>query len=234
MPKWLIAVVVIVSTVLVLFTLAVLTRPEPRVITPVGTERESAGVETDGATGGRRLTPRPGLEGLKIPDFSLVNQAGEPVDQSVLDGRVSVVAFIFTNCQLACPPMTGAMLRMYHALGGAPVRFVSISVDPVHDTPERLTEYAARLSVDTGRWMFLTGGEGETARIVAESLKFAIAPDPDDANLIPLPDGSTMRNISHPIKLFLVGPERQILDFCTPTIAEDLDRFVEVARETAG
>jgi cytochrome oxidase Cu insertion factor (SCO1/SenC/PrrC family) len=227
-------VVVTISTLLVLLALAVLMRPDRPVIVPVITQDESAMLETDGDTGERVLKPRPGLEGYAIPAFSLVNQDGEPVDQSVLDGNVSIVAFIFTNCQLACPPMTGAMLRMYHDLEGTPVRFVSISVDPVHDTPERLTEYAGRLSIDTDRWMFLTGEEGQTEAIVAESLKFDIAPDPDDANLITLPDGSTMRNISHPVKLFLVGPERQILDFCSPTLADDLKRMTEVARSIAG
>lgn len=234
MPKWVIALLVVVTTVLVLLGISILLRPRPAVITPVRQERESAAVATDETTGERKLEPRPGLEGLAMPEFSLVNQEGEPVDASVLEGHVSVVAFIFTNCRLACPGMTGAMLRMYHDLEGTPVRFVSISVDPEHDTPERLKEYAAGLSIDTDRWMFLTGEEGETARIVAASINFDIAADPDDANLIALPDGSTMRNISHPIKLFLVGPERQILDFCTPTINEDLQRLTAVAREAAG
>lgn len=232
MPKWALAVIVTISTAMILLSLSMLMRPRPGVIVPGDNPPESATVEI--GTGERVLTPRPGLEGLKIPEFTLIDQDGDAVDESVLEGRVSIVAFIFTNCRLACPPMTANMLRLYHDLEDEPVRFVSISVDPVHDTPERLTEHASNLRVDTGRWMFLTGDEGEASRVVAEALDFDISADPDDANLITLADGSTMRNIQHPTKLFLVGPDRQILDFCSPTIPEDLARFKKVAAEVAG
>jgi protein SCO1/2 len=54
--------------------------------------------------------------------------------------------------------MTERMLDLEEALGDvARLRFVSISVDPVYDTPERLAEYAASYGADPERWFFLTG-----------------------------------------------------------------------------
>ncbi|RMD60715.1 MAG: SCO family protein, partial [Planctomycetota bacterium] len=56
------------------------------------------------------LDPDPGLEGLRIPDFQLVDQDGNEVDAAaLLDGKVTIVDFIFTNCPFICPPMTRNM-----------------------------------------------------------------------------------------------------------------------------
>ena len=150
-----------------------------------------------------------------------------------LEGEITVVAFVFTNCQLACPAITANMKIVYSQLEDTPVRFLSISVDPEHDTPEVLRAYADRMSIDTSRWPFLTGEDGEATRVVEESMQFEISDDPDDANIITLDDGSTMRNIRHPIKLFLVGPDRQILDFCAPTLRAERERFTALARKAA-
>lgn len=243
MPRWMVLSLITGVTVLAL-AVFVLVRfmaggapsvmPGTEIRSPSGTvfvpDDPEDRVTVEGAGEGRVLNPRPGLEGFAIPPFSLVDQTGEPVGEGLLEGEVSVVAFMFTNCETACPPITASMLRLYNQLEDTDVQFLSISVDPEHDTPETLRAYAARLGVDTDRWMFLTGEEGESRRVVAESLKFDVSEDPDDGTLIRLEDGSTMRNILHPIKLFLIGPDRQILDFCSPTVEADLQRFAETAR----
>lgn len=247
MPKWLLGLLIVVTTFALLASIAVLraksatnkTGPLQKTDTgtgsiiapPPGTNAARIG-EPD-AAGKRTLTPRPGLEDYAIPEFSLVNQDGEPVDQTLLEGEITVVAFVFTNCQLACPAITANMKLVFGELKDTPVRFLSISVDPEHDTPKTLREYADRMSIDTERWVFLTGDDGEATRVVEESMQFTISEDPDDNNLITLDDGSTMRNIQHPIKLFLVGPDRQILDFCAPTIKAERQRFTALARKAA-
>jgi cytochrome oxidase Cu insertion factor (SCO1/SenC/PrrC family) len=251
MPKWILAIVVCV-TAIVIGAIAVLvqrgggpggpSRQDQRVDSQSGPKAtiyaesnpaNQALVARDPMTGKKLLQPRAGLEGYAVPEFRLLNQDGEPVDQSVFEGKITILSFNFTNCVTACPPMTANMLQVYGELEGTPVQFCSISVDPEHDTPERLTEYAAKFGIDTDRWMFLTGAEGEAARIVNESLKFDISEDPDDAQVIPLADGTTMRNIRHPIKLFLIGPDRQILDFCSHQVVADRERFGAIARAAA-
>jgi cytochrome oxidase Cu insertion factor (SCO1/SenC/PrrC family) len=167
------------------------------------------GSEPAGSDAGAALRPDPGWENVRFPEFALVDQDGEPVDQSVLDGRVTAVDFIFTSCPLQCPAMTGAMWQLSEDLKGTPVRFLSMSIDPAHDTPERLREYAAGYGVDTGRWLFLTGDKDVVRGIVRESLMYDVSDNPESQ--ITLADGSTMQNIVHPPHFILVGPQRQVL-----------------------
>ncbi|QYK46813.1 MAG: SCO family protein [Phycisphaeraceae bacterium] len=150
-----------------------------------------------------------GLEGLVIPDFHLVDQFGKPVDQTIFDGRITILDFSFTNCPFVCPGMNAAMLMLQSQLVGTSVRFASISVDPRNDVPEVLKAHADKIGVDHARWTWLTGEEAEIKRIVSESLKFELQDDP--SRPITLADGSVMNNIIHPSRLFLIGPERQLL-----------------------
>jgi protein SCO1/2 len=92
-----------------------------------------------------------------LPDAKLVNESGQPVALASLKRNVVVYDFIFTNCAGTCPMMTAAMRRVTTKVDkNAPVRFVSISVDPKRDTPPVLAAYAQRVRNDP-RWTFLTG-----------------------------------------------------------------------------
>lgn len=166
----------------------------------------------DGAENGPRspLDPDYGLESLRIPDFELVDQDGQTVDATIFDGRVSVVAFIFTHCPYACPEMTRRMMQVRDELEGEDrVQFVSLSVDPVNDTPERLRAYAEENEIEIDRWTFLTGEAGAVERIVQEDLGFALYEE--EATRVNLPGGKTMSNIVHPTRLLLIGPDRRVL-----------------------
>ena len=94
-------------------------------------------------------------------DVELLDQDGRKLRfySDVLKGRTVVVNAFFTNCTSVCPPMNRNMEKVQEALGqrlGKDVFLVSISVDPVTDTPERLKEYARRFHARPG-WTFLTG-----------------------------------------------------------------------------
>jgi len=92
-----------------------------------------------------------------LPDAKLVNESGQPMQLASLKGNVVVYDFIFTNCAGTCPMMTATMRRVTAKVGkDAPVRFVSISVDPKRDTPPVLAAYAQKFRNDP-RWTFLTG-----------------------------------------------------------------------------
>jgi len=93
-----------------------------------------------------------------IPDFQLISQTGQPFDRKSLDGKIWVADFIFTSCHGPCPRMSAQMRRVQSAVSQLPdVRLVSFSVDPEHDTPSVLAEYAVRYQAQPGRWFFLTG-----------------------------------------------------------------------------
>jgi protein SCO1/2 len=108
-----------------------------------------------------------------LPDAQLTSDAGKPVRVSDLKGYVTVYDFIFTNCTGTCPMMTRSMQLTTKKVGDdKKVRFVSITVDPLRDTPAVLAEYAKKVRNDP-RWMFLTGKRDDIVRLSVEGFKLA-------------------------------------------------------------
>ncbi|UCD62870.1 MAG: SCO family protein, partial [Candidatus Zixiibacteriota bacterium] len=91
-----------------------------------------------------------------VPDFQFVSQEGRPFGHDDLEGRISVVDFIFTRCQGPCPIMSGHMVELYKLYEETDdIRFVSITVDPDYDSLSVLKAYAEDKGVDDPRWVFL-------------------------------------------------------------------------------
>jgi protein SCO1/2 len=93
------------------------------------------------------------------PPFALTSQDGAPVSLASLRGKVVAVTFIYTGCPDICPLLTQKMVDVQDALGqefGAKVAFVSITLDPEHDTPEVLKDYAQFWGANPEGWSFLT------------------------------------------------------------------------------
>jgi protein SCO1 len=107
----------------------------------------------------------------QLPAFRLQERGGGEVTLSDLKGRRWVADFIFTQCGGICPAMTARMARLRREVP-EDVRFVSITVDPVHDTREVLAEYARRAGADS-RWLFLTGAKDDLYRLSTEGFKLA-------------------------------------------------------------
>lgn len=111
----------------------------------------------------------------RVPAFALTDQAGRTVSDRDLRGAPWVANFIFTRCPSACPMLTAKFKALQADLRDLPrVRFVSISVDPEHDTPAVLMAYARRFSADTSRWSFLTGPLEQIERTVIQGFKVHI------------------------------------------------------------
>jgi protein SCO1/2 len=94
------------------------------------------------------------------PDFTLTSQDGGEVKLADFRGKVVAVTFIFTRCADTCPVLTPMMSFVQDRLGadfGEKVAFVSITVDPEHDTPEVLKEYGEAFGANFIGWFFLTG-----------------------------------------------------------------------------
>ena len=89
------------------------------------------------------------------PDFAFRDQLGRATTKSSLAGQPYVANFIFTTCRTVCPLLTAKMVRLQRELAGAPLRFVSFSVDPEHDTAEALAAYAKQWNPDETRWLLL-------------------------------------------------------------------------------
>jgi protein SCO1/2 len=108
----------------------------------------------------------------QVADFTLTNQAGQPVTLANLRGRVWVADIIFTRCAGPCPRMTRQMESLQAALPLASrARLVTLTTDPEFDTPEVMGKYAARFNARPDRWHFLTGSKTEIAALGVDSLK---------------------------------------------------------------
>jgi protein SCO1/2 len=93
-----------------------------------------------------------------LPPFSLTDQSGRPVTNESMKGNVWVADLIFTHCTTFCPQLTAKMQDIATAMPSDPsVRLVSVSVDPTHDTPDTLRDYAKLHRIDTSRWSLWTG-----------------------------------------------------------------------------
>lgn len=92
--------------------------------------------------------------------ISLIDQRGREFDAESLSGRVVLFNFIFTGCDSTCPLQTQTLAQVLTALPEkvrSQVRFISVSIDPGNDTPEKLQRFAQRMQADLDGWLFLTG-----------------------------------------------------------------------------
>jgi len=94
-------------------------------------------------------------------DVLLINQNGEKMRfySDLLKGKVVIINSFFATCQGSCLPMNRNLEKVQQALGdhvGRDVFILSISVDPLVDTPPKLKDYAKKLNARPG-WYFLTG-----------------------------------------------------------------------------
>jgi protein SCO1 len=109
-----------------------------------------------------------------LTHFELTERSGEAVDSRDLLGEPYVVGFFFSRCPSICVRQNDQMRLLQEAFKDRPVRLVAISVDPEHDTPEVLRQYAQRFGADPDRWLFLTGELPYIRRVGAEMFSLAV------------------------------------------------------------
>jgi protein SCO1/2 len=102
--------------------------------------------------------------GENLPEFALYDQDGRVVEARQFRGRQILLNFIYTRCPVAamCPAATLRMVAVQKAARQAGVEnlaLISITLDPAHDTPGVLNDYAVARGIDTGNFSFLTGPE---------------------------------------------------------------------------
>jgi len=105
----------------------------------------------------------PSAAKVVLRDAPLLDASGKRVRlaQEVIGARIAVVNFIYTSCTTVCPVSSATFQQLQQKLGprlGKDVVLVSITVDPLRDTPQRLREYAGRYEAREG-WVWLTGAK---------------------------------------------------------------------------
>jgi cytochrome oxidase Cu insertion factor (SCO1/SenC/PrrC family) len=114
-------------------------------------------------------TARPNRK-MVIPDVAVLDQDGNALHfySDLIKDKTVAINFIFTNCTTICPPLAATFARVQKEMGdkvGKDVHFISISVDPLTDTPERLKAWGAKFKAGAG-WTFVTGEKQEMDKLL--------------------------------------------------------------------
>ena len=107
---------------------------------------------------------------MTIPDVEILDQDGKELHfyTDLIKDKTVAINFIFTNCTTICPPLAATFARVQKEMGekvGKDVHFISISVDPLTDTPERLKAWGAKFKAGPG-WTFVTGEKQEMDKLL--------------------------------------------------------------------
>lgn len=112
--------------------------------------------------------------GDTVPDFSLVNQNGEKVSLQQYRGKVVLVTFLYTTCPFPekCPTISKKLGQTRSVIekvtqGSDELQVISITIDPEHDTPERLKAYSQGMDRNVSNWTFLTGAPATVAKVAS-------------------------------------------------------------------
>ena len=150
-----------------------------------------------------------------VPPFALTERSGRQLTAADLQGHVWIANFIFTRCPDVCPALTEKMGLLQEMLTAPPdpVRLVSFSVDPLHDTPEVLRDYATRRGVRDS-WFFLTGSREALASLLKDGFRVAFADD-----------GPPTSPITHSDRFVLVDRDLRIRGYYHGSDKDDVARL---------
>jgi cytochrome oxidase Cu insertion factor (SCO1/SenC/PrrC family) len=179
------------------------------------------------ATGQQAAEPEAALPILaELPDFELIDEAGRSWGSSELAGQLWIASFIFTRCPTTCPMQTAQMTRLQERLRRHPrwagMRLVSITVDPEHDTPAVLTDYARAAGAEPDRWKFLTGTRDAIWDLSNDGFNLA-AGEPAEG------DGP----LFHSARLILVDGQRRVRGYYDGLTDEGVEALVADVTEHA-
>jgi protein SCO1/2 len=146
-----------------------------------------------------------------VPDFQLTAQDGQAFDSKTLNGKVWVADFFFTTCPGPCPRMTSQMHEVQQSVAkNRDVKLVSFTIDPWHDTPPVLADYAKIHGASPGRWYFLTGPQPTLQMLDKEAFKLGDV------------DGKLM----HSTRFVLVDRQAQIRGYYDTSEPDSISRLV--------
>ena len=145
-----------------------------------------------------------------VPGFQLTAQDGAAFDSKSLSGKVWVADFFFTTCPGPCPRMTSQMHEVQQAVVKNPdVKLVSFTIDPWHDTPPVLAEYARVHGASPG-WFFLTGPQPTLQMLDKDTFKL----------------GDVDGKLTHSTRFVLVDRQAQIRGYYDTSEPDSIQRLI--------
>lgn len=152
----------------------------------------------------------------QIPNFHLLNQDAQPVSIAPFKGHILVTDFFFTRCEGICPKMTTQLTRVQEQFkNDNDVKILSFSVDPAHDNPHVLKQYAAMFNADSTKWTFITGSKDSIYHLAQKGFFLSAMED----------QGRPLEFI-HSEKLVLVDKNGWIRGYYNGTDKDDVDRMI--------
>lgn len=132
-----------------------------------------------------RKAPQPSVligKYREVGEFEFTDQQSRPLRRKELEGKVWIANFIFTSCAAECLVLSSRFAELQRLFADEKdLAFVSFSVDPQTDTPERLGQFAARWHADPEKWFFLTGETAEVDALVKNSFLLPLTRNPIEA-----------------------------------------------------
>lgn len=112
----------------------------------------------------------------KVKNIEFTNQLGKKVSLNDLKRKVLVIDFFFTRCPSICPGLARNMKRLQDSFvkNDSIVQFISISVDPEHDSVPQLRKFADRFNANHDTWWFVTGNKKEIYDFAFNELKASV------------------------------------------------------------
>jgi protein SCO1/2 len=152
-----------ISLVILIFGIIVI----PEIIDRVGTEKVVSSSRSDGQE--ERMASAEPLsyilvngEKKKIPAFEFVDQHGDTINNKDYEGKVFIAEFFFSTCPTICPIMKENLVAVQNEFKDRKdFGIASYSIDPIHDTPAVLKEYAQLNGIEHENWHLLTGSREE-------------------------------------------------------------------------
>jgi len=103
-----------------------------------------------------------------LDEFFLVDHEGHDFYSRDLTGEVWIGSLFFSNCTVTCRQQNEYLSALWDRTSDRSIKFVSISTDPLVDTPAVLREYRRSLGIETESWKFLTGNGNYIRRVSEE------------------------------------------------------------------
>ena len=149
----------------------------------------------------------------RILDFTLINQLGDTVSLSDVEGSILIVDFFFTRCATICPLLT-SNLKLIHDRLPDGVRILSHSVTPIADSVSVISSYADKYGANPSLWWFLTGRKDEIYKLARKSY-FACLDEGDGG----------YQDFVHTENVVLVDKQGRLRGFYDGTKEEDISQL---------
>ena len=122
----------------------------------------------------------------KVKNIEFTNQLGKKVSLNDLKGKILVIDFFFTRCPSICPGLAKSMKRLQDSFkkNDSIVQFISISIDPEHDSVPQLRKFADRYNANHDSWWFVTGDKKEIYDFALNEMKAGLADTEVDSAFI--------------------------------------------------